>query len=195
VSPQRSRSRAGQIPLEKGPDELVPPLEAFCVVGGEEGPREAPSKPKTFESIGSDLFRREPMELEIGDSAGEGFRALPAQLRRRAPEDEEASGAGRPVGQDAEHREEVRQSLDLVDDDQPLEIPQREHRVGEPGQVFGVLQIESCDPALAPIGDLRGQRRLADLTGADDSDDRKPLEEAFDVLDSPSSDDHGSIFP
>ena len=89
----------GQITFEKGPDELESPFEALCFVCGEEGPGEPTTKPKTLESIESDLFKCESMEFEIGDSAGEGFRALPEQVGRGTPQHEEAARSPRPIGQ------------------------------------------------------------------------------------------------
>jgi hypothetical protein len=63
----------------------------------------------------------------VGDPPGERLRRLLEQGRGRTPEHQERSGAAGPIGQDPEHRKEVRTSLDLVEDDQAARGLQREH--------------------------------------------------------------------
>jgi hypothetical protein len=122
--------------------------------------------------IGADVVHAKPVELVIRDSAGERFRCLFQEMRGGAAKDEKARWAAWPVSKDAQQREQVRASLDLVDDDQPSEVGQCRRRVVQAMKVGGKLEIEKRDAATRSCRELASQRRLAYLTWPNDGDHR-----------------------
>lgn len=72
--------------------------------------------------------------------------------------------------------------LDLVQDDETLQRAQRQIGLGQPRQVGRVLEVEIGRDIVAPGDQLPCQRRLADLPGADQADDREGPEEVLDAL-------------
>jgi hypothetical protein len=54
--------------------------------------------------------------------------------------------------QHPEKREDIRPALHLVDDDQPLQWPERQLGLGGACQVVGVFQVESMTRPLEQLG-------------------------------------------
>ena len=108
------------------------------------------------------------------DPSGQRFRRLPAQIRRGAAEHQEARPSRRAVGQHTQDGKQVGATLNLVDDDQAPQVPERQHRVFEqPAEVRGVLQVQPMHgPAVCARDQLR-QRSLADLPQPQDGHHRK----------------------
>jgi len=84
----------------------------------------------------------------------------------------------RLINQNAQLREEIRTSLNLVQHDQPLERPERQHWVCEPGQVLGALQVEVGHGPAMCFDELPREGRLAHLACAQDPDHRELPREA-----------------
>ena len=114
-------------------------------------------------------------------AAGERLGALLQQGGRGASEDEEAAGDGRAVGKHTERGEEVGSPLDFVEHDEPAEPGEREHRVGETGEVARVLEVEVGGGSAPGGGDLPGDGGLAHLARAEEGDDGGLAEEAADA--------------
>ena len=109
------------------------------------------------------LGQGEARKLVVGDPAGQGLGASSDEIGRGAAQDEKASRPARAVGQHAEHREEVRPALELVDDGEASERTQREHRVAQAGEVGWIFEIEvGCRPLQRSCQRPR-ERGLADL--------------------------------
>ncbi len=104
----------------------------------------------------------------VVDAPGQRLGTLAQQLGRGAAQDKEARRGARPVGQYAQHREEFRPALDLVQDHHPAQFAQRELGVGQLAQILGVLEVEAGYPAAARARQRAGERGLADLPRAED---------------------------
>ena len=77
-----------------------------------------------------------------GEAARQGFRRLAQQVRCRAAEDQETGRCPRPVGQNSKHGKQLREPLDLVEDDEAPQRSQRQDGVGQAREVGGILQVE-----------------------------------------------------
>ena len=112
----------------------------------------------------------EPSQFVDLDPAGEGFAALPQQVGTGAPQHQEPGWNALAVGEDAQHREQLRPPLDLVEDHQPPQPTERGHGFVEPGQAQRVLEVE----IVRRIGrnELSRERRLAALSRSDERDHR-----------------------
>src|SRR6185436_9897524 len=106
----------GQIALQEGLDEALPPFGAGPLGPGEIAARKAAAQPEPREVWDTDFRERKAAEWVVEDPPGQGFGRLAEQLRRGATQDQELR---RPwaVDQDAQSREELRTELDLVEDD------------------------------------------------------------------------------
>ena len=181
--PQRPRRHArpqlGYVPLQTGPNELLPPLGALPVVLGEEARRESAANPQPGGEVAAGLPDVQGRELEIRDAPGQALARLPQQIRGGRSEQQELSG--RLAGPDPlvdEHPQRLEQSgraLHLVDHHEPAAEPaQVPGRVVQLRQVGGVLQIEVR--AVGGLGQPPRQRRLADLPRPDQGDGGKLAE-------------------
>ena len=82
-----------------------------------------------------------------------------------------------PVHEDAQQREKSFAVPHLVDDHQAGEGLEREPGIGETRDVGRILQIEERHRSAHAFGQAPGQRRLADLPGADQSHDGELVQE------------------
>ena len=81
----------------------------------------------------------------------------------------------------AQHREQLRSALNLVDDDQTPKRRERRRGVRETREVAGIFQIEDRGGSVPRAGDLTGQRRLADLPWPEDRHHRARPQQPFDL--------------
>ncbi len=92
-----------------------------------------------------------------------------------------------PIGEYPEDRKEVWAPLDLIEDDHTPQILEGQHRVREPGQVDGVLQVKQ-DTGMADMGDeLPSEGGLPHLAGAHEGDDGIPGEQVSKLLEMPGT--------
>lgn len=117
-----------------------------------------------------------------GDASGEALRRLSKQGGRRAAQHQESGGQRTPVGENPQSGKDVREMLDLVEDDEPPQVSERELGVGEEGPVGRPLEVEVGPIATEPAGDLPGQGRLADLSGPEQRDHGEAPKAAFQGL-------------
>ncbi len=96
----------------------------------------------------------------------------------------------RPVDKHAQYLEQIGFPLDLIDDDEPAQIHQRELRVCEPGLIDRIFQIKKVGGASA--SDLPCQRRLAALARADQRNDGAVAQCRLDGCLDRRSRDHGA---
>ena len=113
----------------------------------------------------------------IGDAAGQGLRGLAQQIGRSAPQHQESPARARLVHQHSKHGEQLGPSLDLVDDDEAPERPESEEGIGQPREVFGILEIEEGHGPGTPGHELPCERRLAHLARAQEGDDGELAEQ------------------
>ena len=92
--------------------------------------------------------------------------------------DEKPSRLPAAVRQDPQHREEVGTALDLVEDDESAQPLEGKHGVRQRGFRSRIFEVEPRRRPLPRVHDLAGERRLADLTGAEQGDHRGPAQEA-----------------
>lgn len=76
------------------------------------------------------------------------------------------------IHQRAQDVEELRLSLDFIDDDEPGRGGEREIRVSKPSDVLWKLEVEEGRGTVS--GDHPGERRLSTLTRPDQSCNRRP---------------------
>src|SRR3972149_11707881 len=77
----------------------------------------------------------------VKDAASQSFRTLPKQIRGCTAQNEEASPKSWPVNQNSKDREKIGQSLNLINDHQPLKPLKRQHGVAELCKILWVFQI------------------------------------------------------
>src|SRR4029079_652220 len=94
-------------------------------------------------------------------------------LRRSAAENQEGRWPARTIGENTQDREKLRPALDLIEDHQPSERFESEHRLRQPGERAGILEIEEGRATTDLVGEHPGQRALADLPGAEQRNDGK----------------------
>lgn len=161
------RSQLWNVALQVGADEIPPPSPA-----GRQGFRQvafwktAP-QPQAVEIIG--FGRRKRWQLEVRNPTREGLAALAEQIRRGRPQHQVTSRppplAPRPVDLSPHDRKQSRDQMDLIEDEQLVRmLAQIELRIAEFVAIRGRLQIEIEGRTV--LGNLQGQRRLADLPGS-----------------------------
>jgi len=109
----------------------------------------------------------------VGDPSGKRFRGLPKKVRPGAAEYQESGPPSRSVHKHPQDPEEPLAVLDLVNDDEPFQILESQHRIGEAGSVGRVFQVERSDRARLSRNQATGQRGLADLARAYETHDRE----------------------
>lgn len=78
----------------------------------------------------------------------------------------------RPVGEHAEDGEDLRQTLDLVEDHEAPKSLEREERLGEAAKIGRALEIEERRRSPEAGRQLSRQGALSDLSGTEQRDDR-----------------------
>src|SRR3989304_9860721 len=112
---------------------------------------------------------RENPGSTIVQPAGEGLGGLAEQVGGGAAQYQETCTQRATVGQDPQDREQVRATLNLVDDHRPAKGRKRSHRLRQAGQATRVLEIEVS--LRRGLDDLPGQGRLARLARPDQGHD------------------------
>jgi len=112
---------------------------------------------------------------------GECLRGLAEQVGGRAAQHEEPGRRPRPVREDAQEREHVREPVDLVEDDESAKRAQLQSGVGQTGEIGRVLQIEPSGRAAARRYELPGESGLSDLPGAQQRDYRELAQQQVDA--------------
>jgi hypothetical protein len=92
--------------------------------------------------LGPELRQREAADLDPLQAAGQALRALPHQVARSAPQDQETRRLVPAVGQHSEDRKEVGPTLDLVDHDQAPERLEGGPRLVQAAEAHRVFQVE-----------------------------------------------------
>ena len=110
-------------------------------------------------------------------AARQGLGTLLEQGGGGASEQQKSGGSSRPVGEHPQRGEEIRASLDFVQDNEPPERFERQEWVSESRQIAVVLKIEAMCSAGPRFGDLLRERRLSDLPGAEQKRRRALAEE------------------
>jgi hypothetical protein len=118
---------------------------------------------------------------------------LPEQFGAGAAEEEESCGERASVGEHPQHREQVRPALDFVDDDRAAQRRKRGHRLGEPGEAGGILEVE--ETARVRRNDQPCQRGLAGLPGSQERNDAAPPQGSPDPGEPPTPFDHRRTLP
>jgi hypothetical protein len=114
----------------------------------------------------------------MDDATGKGLRRLLQQFWRCTAQNEEPARRILTVRKHPQGTKELRTMLNLVDDDQAAQSSQGQQRIGEPGEVFVVLEVEERDRSTALRGDHPGKREFPHLPGAEGSHDDVTAEEA-----------------
>jgi len=118
----------------------------------------------------------------MADPPGQGLRGLADQVARGAAEDEEARRIPGAVDEHAQEREQLRGTLDLVDDDQPAQPLQGQLGLGQGREVGRVFQVEAGDRGVGQaVGVHACQRGLAALPRAEQRDHRRNREAGLDL--------------
>ena len=99
----------------------------------------------------------------VDDATSERLRALPQQVWGGAAEHKETRRAVRPIREHPEHLKQAGAALDLVDDDQPGQAAQRQHRIEQPRRMAWILKVKVSGRARPQRCDLTRKGRFADL--------------------------------
>lgn len=180
-----AKAKARQVALEEGPNELPAPFRRRRDRRRGERARKAATQPESVHGRFTDLVEAEATETVEADSAGQRLGALLEEVEGGAAQHEEPHRRSRPVGEDPQHGKQVRAPVQLVDDDEAGEVREGERRVGELREVSGILEIEDRgwpSRRAALRDELASERGLSDLAGAEQRDDGKMAEQAFDGL-------------
>ena len=118
----------------------------------------------------ADFAEAEATQSIIVDPARERFRRLSEQVRGSAPQDQESRAPRAAVRKHAKDGKQVRPALHLVDDDKTPQFAQHQLRIlGQAVQIGRPLQIQSMTRPRVLLSNLEGQRRLANLARAEES--------------------------
>jgi hypothetical protein len=168
----------GDIPFEECAHEASTPFGALAVASREKRSRESSPDPELFGTRDAHLGQVEPGEREELDATRQGLGRLPQKLRRGAPKEEKAGRGPWPVGQHAEQWKKIRAPLDLIHDDKPVKIAEKQRGFLEASQVRRILEIEISRGTLRPfVSYLFRQRRLPYLPCPEDGNDPVPGEQ------------------
>ena len=126
--------------------------------------------------LGARFVTPQAGEFVVDDAPRQALRRLPQQVRGSAAQDHVSRGVVGVVQQDAKNRKEIGPRLDLVQHDQAAQGTQRQLRLGQAGQMLGVLQVEPGDRSRMSLRHLACQGGLAHLAGAEDGDRRMLVE-------------------
>ncbi len=178
------RPELRDVALQIGVDEALAPVRARMIGVGQDAVGEATAGPKRAARGATDLEDIERRQLDTGDAAGRGLAGRLQQVDRGRAQEQESPGpqaATAPsVDQPAQGLEQLRQALDLVQDDQPVLVAgEVEGGVGQLVPVRCVLEskMDAGSPVSAVMGgDPAGQRGLADLGRAEQGDGREPAQ-------------------
>ena len=165
------------VALQERARERLHPQGAGLVRLGQVGQRESAAHPEPVLVLGSHLVEREAAHVDERDAPGQGLGHAPDQVPGGAAQKQEDGLPLRVVADRAENLEELRDALHLVDHDQPLAaskepLRSRAERLANGGH-FQVVDRGGPRPRRH---DLLGERRLADLPGAQEGGDRRPGE-------------------
>lgn len=162
-------SELWNITLEKGADEALPPGRAVGIRLGQVGAREAPAQPQPARLLGAGLSEVEAGQLDQLDPPGQRFRHPPHNLWRGAAEDEKSGACRDPIRQHAQHGEQFRDALDLVENDETLERTERQFGLGQSPAVKTGFEIK--EGAAVRGGERACERGLAALARTEEGGD------------------------
>jgi hypothetical protein len=97
------------------------------------------------------------------DPSCQGFGTLAKQFGRGAAQHEETGRQGLAVGQHTQDGKEPGGPLHFVDDDKPLEPPERQHGIGQATQIGGIFQVQVRATRGEGRDETAGQGGIADL--------------------------------
>ena len=145
------RAELGDVALQVGADEALPPAHAGALAASEEAVREPSSHPELVEPLGAHLGQVERSQFDEVDSPGERLAGLGEQLERRRAQQEESPGplafSATGVDRAAQRFEQARRAVDLVEDDQLVGVVgEIEPRRSDPRPVRLGLQVEVDRP-------------------------------------------------
>src|SRR6266545_1955790 len=155
-----------EIPLQKSPHELIPPVGAENVGWRQEGAGETAAQPEGAQRVLPNLRESETFEMVEGDPPGKRFGALLQEILARTAQNEETGRNSRPVRQHAQDGKDLGAALDFVQDDEPPKLAQSEHRAGELRKVSRIFKVKQGGRPRVAGQKLPGHRRLTGLAGA-----------------------------
>src|SRR3990172_2178134 len=159
------QSKLREVPFEESAHELPAPLPALVIRAGDERKRISAAKPEPRDRLDSRLVEGEPTDLDHLHPASERLARLPEEARRSASQKQELRWRSVAIDENAEHLEELRCPLNLVDDHQPPQGLERRHRRLELRLDARILEIEVVGSA--GWDEAARERRLADLARTD----------------------------
>jgi hypothetical protein len=179
-----ARTELRDVALQVRADEVRAPAKTRGVGRGEQAFWETAPQPERVETFAANLTRIERAELEIADASRERLAGLLEQVYRRGADDEEtalpAPATPAFVDEAAEHAEELRGALDLIEDDELVVVLREiELRLGQLRAVAFGFEIEVEGRPI--LGDLESQRGLAGLSRTEQRHGRRFCEGGAEV--------------
>ena len=161
-----------------------PAFNAFAGEGSDLGDQRlllGPANTHNAAALRGALAWLRPQPLGLRTSAGTGDRlglATPGHVRAMR----KAKGvmpiyAQQSIRENAERWKELGTSLDLVQDHHALQVTEGQLGIFEAREILRALEIEERGRPPLPFGEHSRQRRLSDLTGAEQGNDRAPCQE------------------
>jgi hypothetical protein len=184
-----ARAKLRDVALQVCADEVLTPAEADRVVGREEALREAASDPERVELRPTHLSKVERRQFHEGDPSRERLARLGQQRNRGGAQQQEASGAcafaSAPVDDASKRFEKAWCAMDLVEDHELVGVVgEVERGLGEACPIGCRLEVQIC--GRPSFGDTEGERGLAGLSRANQSDRRQMVQQRSDLSGHPS---------
>jgi hypothetical protein len=95
-----------------------------------------------LEILPADVPEPESLQAVFRHSPRERLGGLPEEARGSAAEHEEACRKGTPIGENAEDPENLGNTVDLIENDEPSEGLECEHRSREPDGILRPFEVE-----------------------------------------------------
>ncbi len=167
----------GNVPLQIGPDEILAPAQAARGTRRQQALGKAAAQPQIVDRQVAGFQDSERRQFQISDASSQRFARLFEELQACGTQYQVLSGpAPLPalaVYQAAQDREKTGGAMNLVENHQLVEmVRQIQLGLGQLAAIRFRFQVEVHEWPGQGFGRLPGQRRLAHLTRADQSDGR-----------------------
>ncbi len=159
----QANAQVRNVALQKSFDERIPPCAAIRFARRQKRFRESSPPPQPLRIFPSHFFQREARQLVEPDTARQRFGTLPQQIPRCGAQNQEAGRKRFSIRQYSQQREQLRGSLDFIDNHQAHEAGQRLSRLGKRCGAIGIFQIEPMGFPLPGFPQHSRQGRLAAL--------------------------------
>jgi hypothetical protein len=118
---------------------------------------------------------------------------IPEECNKRNPSERDFGNRRRGLLEHAQDGKQFGQQLNLVQDDKPSHLGERELRLSQAGQGVRILEVEARDRLRTGGGELPRECCLANLARAEDRHDRELVKTPPQAIKTRSTKDHASV--